>query len=152
MLVLVPLRYLLSNQYFARLVTSYTSSLLAAERHAYFRTFLLASVAGVFSLFPLLYTPYGKESWNHKQLTSHSLGVQQNHSSKLCTPFFGSCSFMRLFPGGYTSTFFYIPSIPYPQQCRIDSPSLSFMSFLMDVKKPTWQASHYYSFSLMHYR
>lgn len=32
-------------------------SLLAAERHAYFRTFVLASVAGVFSLFPLIFTP-----------------------------------------------------------------------------------------------
>jgi len=32
-------------------------SLLAAERHAYFRTFVIATVAGVFSLFPLLFTP-----------------------------------------------------------------------------------------------
>jgi len=32
-------------------------SLLAAERHAYFRTFILCSVSGVFSLFPLLFTP-----------------------------------------------------------------------------------------------
>ncbi|KAJ7068165.1 glycosyltransferase family 57 protein [Mycena amicta] len=32
-------------------------SLLAAERHAYFRTFILASVAGIFSLFPLIFTP-----------------------------------------------------------------------------------------------
>ncbi|KAF5370002.1 hypothetical protein D9758_001149 [Tetrapyrgos nigripes] len=32
-------------------------SLLAAERQAYFRTFMLASVAGIFSLFPLLFTP-----------------------------------------------------------------------------------------------
>ncbi|EAU84684.2 dolichyl pyrophosphate Glc1Man9GlcNAc2 alpha-1,3-glucosyltransferase [Coprinopsis cinerea okayama7 len=32
-------------------------SLLAAERHAYFRTFLLASVSGIFALFPLLFTP-----------------------------------------------------------------------------------------------
>ncbi|KAJ7499028.1 glycosyltransferase family 57 protein [Mycena latifolia] len=32
-------------------------SLLAAERHAYFRTFIIASVAGVFSLFPLIFTP-----------------------------------------------------------------------------------------------
>ncbi|KAG5648694.1 hypothetical protein DXG03_000040 [Asterophora parasitica] len=31
--------------------------LLAAERHAYFRTFLIASVAGIFSLFPLIFTP-----------------------------------------------------------------------------------------------
>ncbi|TFY83828.1 hypothetical protein EWM64_g197 [Hericium alpestre] len=32
-------------------------SLLATENHAFFRTFLIASVAGVFSLFPLLFTP-----------------------------------------------------------------------------------------------
>ncbi|KAI0772707.1 glucosyltransferase [Irpex lacteus] len=32
-------------------------SLLAAENNAYFRTFTLASIAGVFSLFPLLFTP-----------------------------------------------------------------------------------------------
>jgi len=32
-------------------------SLLAAENHAYFRTFVLASTAGVVSLFPLLFTP-----------------------------------------------------------------------------------------------
>ncbi|KAF8639779.1 hypothetical protein AX17_001039 [Amanita inopinata Kibby_2008] len=32
-------------------------SLIAAERHAYFRTFVIASVAGIFSLFPLLFTP-----------------------------------------------------------------------------------------------
>ncbi|KAJ7095275.1 glucosyltransferase [Mycena belliarum] len=32
-------------------------SLLAAERHAYFRTFIIASVAGIFSLFPLIFTP-----------------------------------------------------------------------------------------------
>lgn len=34
-------------------------SLLAAERQAYFRTFVIASVAGIFSLFPLLFTPTG---------------------------------------------------------------------------------------------
>ncbi|KAI0091921.1 glycosyltransferase family 57 protein [Irpex rosettiformis] len=32
-------------------------SLVAVENNAYFRTFTLASVAGVFSLFPLLFTP-----------------------------------------------------------------------------------------------
>ncbi|KAF6762727.1 glucosyltransferase [Ephemerocybe angulata] len=32
-------------------------SLLAAERHAYFRTYLIASVAGIFGLFPLIFTP-----------------------------------------------------------------------------------------------
>ncbi|KAF8076270.1 glucosyltransferase [Lyophyllum atratum] len=32
-------------------------SLLAAERQAYFRTFIIISVAGIFSLFPLIFTP-----------------------------------------------------------------------------------------------
>ncbi|KAI0677439.1 glycosyltransferase family 57 protein [Trametes maxima] len=32
-------------------------SLLAAENNAYFRTFMIASVAGIYSLFPLLFTP-----------------------------------------------------------------------------------------------
>ncbi|KAJ2931560.1 hypothetical protein H1R20_g5475, partial [Candolleomyces eurysporus] len=32
-------------------------SLLAAERHAYFRTYIIASVAGIFGLFPLIFTP-----------------------------------------------------------------------------------------------
>ncbi|KAG8865343.1 glycosyl transferase [Tulasnella sp. 330] len=32
-------------------------SLLAADNHAHFRTFTIASVAGIFSLFPLLFTP-----------------------------------------------------------------------------------------------
>ncbi|TFL05788.1 glucosyltransferase [Pterulicium gracile] len=32
-------------------------SLLAAERQAYFRTFMLASIAGIYSLFPLIFTP-----------------------------------------------------------------------------------------------
>jgi len=32
-------------------------SLLAAERHAYFRTFVIANIAGIFSLFPLIFTP-----------------------------------------------------------------------------------------------
>lgn len=34
-------------------------SLLAAERQAYFRTFIIATVAGVYSLFPLIFTPFG---------------------------------------------------------------------------------------------
>lgn len=34
-------------------------SLVAAENHAYFRTFMIASTAGVVSLFPLLFTPAG---------------------------------------------------------------------------------------------
>jgi len=32
-------------------------SLLAADSQAYFRTFMIASTAGIFSLFPLLFTP-----------------------------------------------------------------------------------------------
>ncbi|KZT43050.1 glycosyltransferase family 57 protein [Sistotremastrum suecicum HHB10207 ss-3] len=32
-------------------------SLIATENHAYFRTFVIASVSGIFGLFPLLFTP-----------------------------------------------------------------------------------------------
>ena len=37
----------------------YNGSLLAAENQAFFRTFAIASIAGVYSLFPLLFTPAG---------------------------------------------------------------------------------------------
>lgn len=60
LLVLVPLRYVLSlikTEAF-ELIVAY--SLLAAENNAFFRTFVIASVAGIFSLFPLLFTPAGK--------------------------------------------------------------------------------------------
>jgi alpha-1,3-glucosyltransferase len=39
---------------------SQPSSLLAPENYAYFRTYLIANVAGIFSLFPLLFTFEGK--------------------------------------------------------------------------------------------
>ena len=64
LLVLVPLRYVLQLldspllNVFITLVTD--SSLLAGENHALFRTFVIASVAGIYSLFPLLFTPAGK--------------------------------------------------------------------------------------------
>jgi alpha-1,3-glucosyltransferase len=32
-------------------------SLLAAEKQSYFRTFMIASIAGIYSLFPLIFTP-----------------------------------------------------------------------------------------------
>ena len=60
LLVLVPLRYM-SERVVLSLLTLYVQySLIAAENHVYFRTFLLASCAGVFSLFPLLFTPAGR--------------------------------------------------------------------------------------------
>ncbi|GJJ07260.1 hypothetical protein Clacol_001460 [Clathrus columnatus] len=37
-------------------------SLLAAESHEFFRTFLIASLAGIYGLFPLLFTPAGISS------------------------------------------------------------------------------------------
>src|SRR5258706_15305612 len=42
-------------------------SLLAADNHAYFRTFVIASIAGIYSLFPLLFTPAG-ESHSYSRL------------------------------------------------------------------------------------
>ena len=59
LLVLIPLRQAPESQMLMWTVLITISSLLAAERHAYFRTFILASVAGVFSLFPLIFTPTG---------------------------------------------------------------------------------------------
>jgi alpha-1,3-glucosyltransferase len=38
-------------------INIHSFSLLAAERHAYFRTFMICSVAGIFGLFPLIFTP-----------------------------------------------------------------------------------------------
>jgi hypothetical protein len=56
-----------SGAFFLSLAPSFDStdnviracSLLAAESYALYRTFVLASVAGIFSLFPLLFTPLG---------------------------------------------------------------------------------------------
>jgi alpha-1,3-glucosyltransferase len=59
LLVLIPLRYLFKFFTSLNLRNKSSNSLLAAERQAYFRTFVLASVAGVFSLFPLIFTPSG---------------------------------------------------------------------------------------------
>jgi alpha-1,3-glucosyltransferase len=61
LLVLVPLRYMRALAFQCTILTIIHPSLLAAERHAYFRTFILASVAGVFSLFPLIFTPGGMQ-------------------------------------------------------------------------------------------
>ncbi|KAI0074568.1 ALG6, ALG8 glycosyltransferase, partial [Panus rudis PR-1116 ss-1] len=54
--VLVPLRYASISRMQSD-ASNAMSSLLAAENHAYFRTFMTASIAGIFSLFPLLFTP-----------------------------------------------------------------------------------------------
>lgn len=45
-------------------ILSNALSLLAAEGNALFRTFTLASISGVFSLFPLLFTPAGEVSFH----------------------------------------------------------------------------------------
>ena len=39
-------------------------SLVANENHAFFRTYVIASVAGIYSLFPLLFTAAGKSFFN----------------------------------------------------------------------------------------
>jgi alpha-1,3-glucosyltransferase len=59
LLVLVPLRYE-SIHTFVAISFSKERSLLAAESDAHLRTFVLASVAGIYSLFPLLFTPAGE--------------------------------------------------------------------------------------------
>lgn len=64
------------------------SSLLAAESHAYFRTFMIASVAGVYSLFPLLFTPAGLCNPSMWRVIECSLGAQ-NHLSRFYIPLYG---------------------------------------------------------------
>lgn len=59
LLVLVPLRCVVHLLFISKHDLSSTASLLAAENNEYFRTFEIASVAGIFSLFPLLFTPAG---------------------------------------------------------------------------------------------
>jgi alpha-1,3-glucosyltransferase len=47
--------------------TKHIHSLLAADNHLTFRTFVIASVAGIYSLFPLLFTPAGRiKSYLHR--------------------------------------------------------------------------------------
>lgn len=46
---------------------TFVFSLLAADNHAYFRTFVIASIAGIYSLFPLLFTPAG-EPYSYSRL------------------------------------------------------------------------------------
>ena len=58
LLVLIPLRCDSVLMLFI-VIDSSPFSLLAAERQAYFRTFIIATVAGVYSLFPLIFTPFG---------------------------------------------------------------------------------------------
>lgn len=60
LLVLIPLTCVLSPVASLCLIipmSNHSGRLLAAEDHAHFRTFALASLAGVYSLFPLLFTP-----------------------------------------------------------------------------------------------
>lgn len=60
MLVLVPFRYVGLVGTGNRKFLIALRSLIAAENHAHFRTFVIASVAGIFSLFPLIFTTAGK--------------------------------------------------------------------------------------------
>ena len=75
LLVLIPLRYVLKFLTSLNLHNKSSNSLLAAERQAYFRIFVLASVAGVFSLFPLIFTPLGVLNTFPSQLDSHTIVV-----------------------------------------------------------------------------
>lgn len=58
LLILVPLRYDVYTSFDT--MFDIRDSLIATENHAYFRTFVIASVSGIFGLFPLLFTPQGK--------------------------------------------------------------------------------------------
>lgn len=78
LLVLIPLRQVGIAARVNHL--SHFHSLLAAERQAYFRTFLLASVAGVFSLFPLIFNPTGGP---YRASISLSLTHTPSHSESI---------------------------------------------------------------------
>ena len=67
LLVLVPFRFASCLLQVCRRFSPFVFSLLAADNHAYFRTFVIASVAGIYSLFPLLFTPAG-ESHSYSRL------------------------------------------------------------------------------------
>jgi alpha-1,3-glucosyltransferase len=60
LLVLVPFRFASCLLQVSRPFSPFIFSLLAADNHAYFRTFTIASIAGIYSLFPLLFTPAGE--------------------------------------------------------------------------------------------
>jgi alpha-1,3-glucosyltransferase len=60
LLVLVPLRSVPTELSSVDVLTeTLLGSLVAADNHLNFRTFVVASVAGIYSLFPLLFTPAG---------------------------------------------------------------------------------------------
>jgi hypothetical protein len=63
LLILVPLRCVDASGVSVpgSLITG--PSLLAGDSHALFRTYLIASVAGIYGLFPLLFTPAGEVIW-----------------------------------------------------------------------------------------
>ena len=67
LLVLVPFRFASCLLQVSQHFSPFVFSLLAADNHAYFRTFVMASIAGVYSLFPLLFTPAG-ESYFYSRL------------------------------------------------------------------------------------
>jgi alpha-1,3-glucosyltransferase len=72
MLVLVPLRFVLVyNLFLSVMLKANFSSLIAADDHAHFRTFVIASAAGIYSLFPLIFTPSGN---NYQVLSPNLLG------------------------------------------------------------------------------
>ena len=60
LLVLVPFRFASCLLQVSWRFSPFVFSLLAADNHAYFRTFVIASIAGIYSLFPLLFTPAGE--------------------------------------------------------------------------------------------
>ena len=76
-------------------------SLLAAENYAYFRTFMIASTAGVVSLFPLLFTPAGMLAPLNVCLVK--LTLVKNKPSRLYIRFCGPSSSLGPCNNDYTS-------------------------------------------------
>lgn len=85
LLVLVPLRYFLSTYRLFSVISHLARSLLSAENHAVFRTFVLASVAGIYSLFPLLFTPAGEQrSGRHARREAKVETISRRNTRESC--------------------------------------------------------------------
>ena len=61
-------------------------SLLAADNDAYFRTFTTASVAGIYSLFPLLFTPAGESHFGSGSLLLMNVSQKPQLNGYILSP------------------------------------------------------------------
>ena len=85
LLVLVPLRFASCPLQVSLRFSPFVFSLLAADNHAYFRLFVIASIAGIYSLFPLLFTPAGESHFLQLFIPPHEC-----HRNPNCINIFSS--------------------------------------------------------------